>query len=57
MSGFIDRRRPARELHQWAKLAEKPGFDVAGHPKADFHKALFGLSRGYEHVLIDCRPE
>ena len=47
---------PQESCIQWGKLAEGPGFDIIGHTAADFHRTLGGLSKGYQHVIIDTPP-
>lgn len=41
---------------EWQKIAEAPGFDILHHPRADFHKTIDALARGYRYTLIDCPP-
>jgi chromosome partitioning protein len=47
---------PQGSVLQWQSIADNNPFDVIHHPEPTFHSDIGGLSKEYNHVVIDAPP-
>jgi len=47
---------PQGSLLQWQSIAGSPEFDVLHLPSNTLHRQVRSLSKGYDHMVIDCPP-
>ena len=40
----------------WGRSADRSGLDIIHHARADLHKTIGDLSKGYRHAVIDAPP-
>ena len=47
---------PQASISHWQRIGDERAFDIIHHPRADFHKSIEDLSRGFRYTVIDCPP-